>query len=311
MTKSSTVTVRETPVQAVAVSGTAGRPCRIAPGADRQAHRARRRHRRGHGADPPVERARGHRQPLVDAHHLRALHQRGRRRRCTPTSCAFLEQSSLATPTGCTTIPQHSDCDRMNADSHLRAMLLGPQLTLQISGGEPVLGQWQRILVRSSTGRAPAAPRASDGSGVNGRMRERPPRDSATSPTSSRPEPAHASTTACGCSTCPDLLALGWLANREREKRHGGAHLLQLQHPARSHQRLRRELPVLLVRAAAARRSRLVHDVARAALGQAAAARRTSRSPRSTSSTACIPICRSTTTWTCCAGSSGSVRTST
>src|SRR5689334_17300990 len=28
--------------------------------------------------------------------------------------------------------PQHSDCDRMNADSHLRAMLLGHNLTLQV-----------------------------------------------------------------------------------------------------------------------------------------------------------------------------------
>lgn len=43
--------------------------------------------------------------------------------------------------------PDHSDCDRMNADSHLRAMLLGHSLTLQISGGELVLGQWQRILM--------------------------------------------------------------------------------------------------------------------------------------------------------------------
>lgn len=43
--------------------------------------------------------------------------------------------------------PEHSDCDRMNADSHLRAMLLGHSLTLQISGGEVVLGQWQRILL--------------------------------------------------------------------------------------------------------------------------------------------------------------------
>ena len=37
-------------------------------------------------------------------------------------------------------------------------------------------------------------------------------------------------------------------------------------------------------------------------LGQAAAARAISRSPKSTSSTACIPICRSTTTRSCCAG---------
>jgi len=40
--------------------------------------------------------------------------------------------------------PNHSDCDRMNADSHLRA--------LQISGGEVVLGQWQRILMAELDG---------------------------------------------------------------------------------------------------------------------------------------------------------------
>src|SRR5438128_4061781 len=39
--------------------------------------------------------------------------------------------------------PQHSDCHRMNADSHPRAMLLGHSLTLPDSGGEVVLGQWQ------------------------------------------------------------------------------------------------------------------------------------------------------------------------
>jgi secondary thiamine-phosphate synthase enzyme len=48
--------------------------------------------------------------------------------------------------------PQHSDCDRMNADSHLRAMLLGHHLTLQVSGGELVLGQWQRILMAELDG---------------------------------------------------------------------------------------------------------------------------------------------------------------
>ena len=47
---------------------------------------------------------------------------------------------------------QHSDCDRMNADSHLRAMLLGHSVTLQISAGEPVLGQWQRVLVAELDG---------------------------------------------------------------------------------------------------------------------------------------------------------------
>src|SRR2546430_2423631 len=48
--------------------------------------------------------------------------------------------------------PNHSDCDRMNADSHLRAMLLGHNVTLQVSGGEVVLGQWQRVLMAELDG---------------------------------------------------------------------------------------------------------------------------------------------------------------
>ena len=48
--------------------------------------------------------------------------------------------------------PAHSDCDRANADAHLRAMLLGHSLTLQVSGGEVVLGQWQRILMAELDG---------------------------------------------------------------------------------------------------------------------------------------------------------------
>jgi secondary thiamine-phosphate synthase enzyme len=48
--------------------------------------------------------------------------------------------------------PEHSDCDRMNADAHLRATLLGHSLTVQISGGELVLGQWQRILMAELDG---------------------------------------------------------------------------------------------------------------------------------------------------------------
>ncbi len=42
--------------------------------------------------------------------------------------------------------PDHSDCDRANADSHLRAMVLGHSVTMQISGGELVVGRWQRVL---------------------------------------------------------------------------------------------------------------------------------------------------------------------
>ncbi len=48
--------------------------------------------------------------------------------------------------------PLHSDCDRMNADAHLRALLLGHSLTLQVSGGEIVLGQWQRVLMAELDG---------------------------------------------------------------------------------------------------------------------------------------------------------------
>ena len=48
--------------------------------------------------------------------------------------------------------PEQSDCDRLNADAHLRALLLGHHLTLQVSGGEVVLGQWQRILMAELDG---------------------------------------------------------------------------------------------------------------------------------------------------------------
>lgn len=48
--------------------------------------------------------------------------------------------------------PAHSDCDRMNADAHLRALLLGHSVSLQLSGGEAVLGQWQRILLAELDG---------------------------------------------------------------------------------------------------------------------------------------------------------------
>lgn len=48
--------------------------------------------------------------------------------------------------------PRHSDCSRMNAGAHLRALLLSHSLTMQISGGELVLGQWQRVLVAELDG---------------------------------------------------------------------------------------------------------------------------------------------------------------
>ncbi len=64
----------------------------------------------------------------------------------------FLEQMVARDAEWLHNDPAHSDCDRLNADSHLRALLLGHSLTLQISGGEVVLGQWQRILMAELDG---------------------------------------------------------------------------------------------------------------------------------------------------------------
>jgi secondary thiamine-phosphate synthase enzyme len=65
---------------------------------------------------------------------------------------AFLEQVIAREGQWRHNDPAHSDCDRMNADSHLRAMLLGHSLALQVSGGEIVLGQWQRVLAAELDG---------------------------------------------------------------------------------------------------------------------------------------------------------------
>jgi secondary thiamine-phosphate synthase enzyme len=64
----------------------------------------------------------------------------------------FLEQMVARDAEWLHNNPEHSDCDRMNADSHLRALLLGHSLTLQVSGGEVVLGQWQRVLMAELDG---------------------------------------------------------------------------------------------------------------------------------------------------------------
>ena len=64
----------------------------------------------------------------------------------------FLEQMVARDEEWLHNNPTHSDCDRMNADSHLRALLLGHSMTLQISGGEVVLGQWQRVLMAELDG---------------------------------------------------------------------------------------------------------------------------------------------------------------
>ena len=65
---------------------------------------------------------------------------------------SFLEQIIARDAEWLHNDPDHSDCDRFNADAHLRAMVLGHSLSLQVSGGEIVLGQWQRILVAELDG---------------------------------------------------------------------------------------------------------------------------------------------------------------
>jgi len=48
--------------------------------------------------------------------------------------------------------PEWSDCDRHNAESHLRSLLLGTTLTFQIANGEVVLGEWQSIIMAELDG---------------------------------------------------------------------------------------------------------------------------------------------------------------
>ena len=48
--------------------------------------------------------------------------------------------------------PAHSDCDRHNADSHIRALLLGMSMTLQIANGDVVLGEFQSVIMAELDG---------------------------------------------------------------------------------------------------------------------------------------------------------------
>jgi secondary thiamine-phosphate synthase enzyme len=42
--------------------------------------------------------------------------------------------------------PELSGCDRRNAASHLRALLLGPGIVVPVNAGRPTLGRFQRIV---------------------------------------------------------------------------------------------------------------------------------------------------------------------
>lgn len=48
--------------------------------------------------------------------------------------------------------PNFSDCDRLNADAHLRAMLLGHNLALPVQNGELVLGTFQSVILAELDG---------------------------------------------------------------------------------------------------------------------------------------------------------------
>jgi len=48
--------------------------------------------------------------------------------------------------------PEYSDCERRNADSHLRGMLMGQSLCLQVRNSAVLLGTWQSIILAEFDG---------------------------------------------------------------------------------------------------------------------------------------------------------------
>jgi secondary thiamine-phosphate synthase enzyme len=48
--------------------------------------------------------------------------------------------------------PAHSDCDRRNADSHLRGMMMGQTICLQVRNARVLLGTWQSIILAEFDG---------------------------------------------------------------------------------------------------------------------------------------------------------------
>src|SRR3954469_24298436 len=47
--------------------------------------------------------------------------------------------------------PRFSDCERQNAAAHLRAIVLGGSVALQVENGRLMLGQFQRLVLASLT----------------------------------------------------------------------------------------------------------------------------------------------------------------
>jgi secondary thiamine-phosphate synthase enzyme len=48
--------------------------------------------------------------------------------------------------------PDHSDCERRNADSHLRGMVMGQSISLQVRNATVLLGTWQSIILAEFDG---------------------------------------------------------------------------------------------------------------------------------------------------------------
>lgn len=48
--------------------------------------------------------------------------------------------------------PEFSDCERRNADSHLRGMMMGQSLILQVRNSAVLLGTWQSIILAEFDG---------------------------------------------------------------------------------------------------------------------------------------------------------------
>ena len=48
--------------------------------------------------------------------------------------------------------PAYSDCERKNADSHLRGMIMGQSLCLQVRNSAVLLGTWQSIILAEFDG---------------------------------------------------------------------------------------------------------------------------------------------------------------
>lgn len=48
--------------------------------------------------------------------------------------------------------PEFSDCERQNADSHLRGMLMGQSVCLQVRNSTVLLGTWQSIILAEFDG---------------------------------------------------------------------------------------------------------------------------------------------------------------